>query len=34
MLPLYHDPHFTLRFADDRIIFRAQARLRRIWRAR
>ncbi len=20
MLPLYHDPHFTLRFADDRII--------------
>ena len=20
MLPLYHDPHFTFRFADDRII--------------
>jgi hypothetical protein len=20
MLPLYHDPHFTIRFADDRII--------------
>ncbi len=22
MLPLYHDPHFTFRFADDRIILR------------
>ncbi len=22
MLPLYHDPHFTFRFADDRIIAR------------
>ncbi len=22
MLPLYHDPHFTFRFADDRIIHR------------
>ena len=20
MLPLYHDPHFTFRFADDRLI--------------
>ena len=20
MLPIYHDPHFTFRFADDRII--------------
>ncbi len=22
MLPIYHDPHFTFRFADDRIITR------------
>ena len=22
MIPLYHDPHFTFRFADDRIIHR------------
>jgi hypothetical protein len=22
MLPLYHDPHFTFRFADDRLITR------------
>jgi hypothetical protein len=24
MLPLYHDPHYTFRFADDRIIPRFQ----------
>ena len=24
MLPLYHDPHFTFRFAEDRIIPRFQ----------
>ncbi len=22
MLPLYHDPHFTFRFADDRVVSR------------
>ena len=26
MLPLYHDPHFTFRFADDRLIPRIHLR--------